>query len=47
MDSFLQRLIIVVVSGSVGLTAYFGAAFLLDLQDAKSLWNLVSSRLRS
>jgi putative peptidoglycan lipid II flippase len=47
MDSFLQRFIVVAVSGAVGLAAYFGAAFLLNLQDAKSLWNLVWSRVRS
>ena len=47
LDSFLQRLIVVAVSGSVGLAAYLGAAYLLDLQDAMSLWNLVWSRVRS
>ena len=46
-DSFLERFLIVAISGSAGLVAYFGAAFLLDLHDAKALWNLVWRRVRA
>jgi putative peptidoglycan lipid II flippase len=46
-DTFLERLLIVAVSGVAGLAAYLGAAFLLDLKDAKALWNLVWSRVRT
>lgn len=46
-DSFLERLIIVVIAGAVGLATYLVAAFALNLQDAKSLWNLLWNRLRA
>lgn len=46
-DSFLQRLIIVCAAGAVGLIAYIIAAFAVNLQDAKSLWNLLWTRLRA
>jgi putative peptidoglycan lipid II flippase len=46
-DTFLARLIIVTVSGAAGLAAYLATAFALDLQDAKSLWNLLWKRVRT
>lgn len=46
-DSFLARLTIVTLSGIAGLVAYLAAAFALNLQDAKSLWNLVWKRVRT
>lgn len=45
-DSFFERLVTVILAGSAGLATYLGAAYLLGLQDAKSLWNLVWKRLR-
>jgi len=46
-DSFAGRLLIVVIAGSAGLAAYLGAAYLLDLKDALSLWSLVRKRIRT
>jgi putative peptidoglycan lipid II flippase len=45
-ELFLERLVLVVVASAAGLAAYLVAAFALDLQDAKSLWNLLWKRLR-
>lgn len=44
---FLERLVVVAVASAAGLVAYLGAAFALDLQDAKSLWNLLWRRVRT
>ncbi len=46
-ELFLERLVVVTVAGVAGLAAYLAAAFALDLQDAKSLWNLLWKRLRT
>jgi putative peptidoglycan lipid II flippase len=46
-ELFVERLAVVAVASAVGLAAYLAAAFALDLQDAKSLWNLIWKRLRA
>jgi putative peptidoglycan lipid II flippase len=44
--AFLGKLVIVLVSGLAGLLVYLAFVFLLNIQDAKSLWYLFWRRIR-
>jgi putative peptidoglycan lipid II flippase len=46
MTVFLGKLVIVLVSGLTGLLVYLAFVFLLNIQDAKSLWYLFWRRIR-
>lgn len=45
-DTFFGKLGLVVIAGLAGLLAYLAMIFILNMQDAKSLWNIVWRRVR-
>ncbi len=45
-DTFFGKLVLVTAAGLAGLLAYLALIFILDMKDAKSLWNFVWRRSR-
>ena len=46
MDQFGGRLIIVLLGSAAGLVAYAGMVLLLDIPEARALYNMAASKLR-
>lgn len=46
-DTFFGKLALVMAAGLAGLLAYLALIFILNIQDGKSLWNVVWHRIRS